>query len=118
MIARERTRQKFRGRSEKSRACIESRLEPRRSPRAASTSIASDQYGRILASQRFDGINDGVMVATVPAARVPTVYARTGEIVPVLALGFSVWSVVRALTSRTRRSELEHHASGEPVPLA
>ena len=87
-------------------------------PVRASTSIASDQYGRILASQRFDGINDGVMVATVPAARVATVYARTGEIVPVLALGFSLWSVVRALTSRARRSELEHHASGEPVPLA
>jgi len=70
-------------------------------PVRAATSIASDQYGRLLGSMRADGASDGVMVVAVPSARVPTLYARTGEIVPLAALVFCVLAVVRVL--RTRR---------------
>jgi apolipoprotein N-acyltransferase len=57
-------------------------------PVRAATSIASDQYGRVLARMRADDRGDGVMVAAVPSERVPTLYARTGELVPIAALAF------------------------------
>lgn len=66
-------------------------------PVRAATSIASDQYGRILGSLRADGSNDGVMVVAVPGERVPTLYARTGEVVPLVALAFCVLVAVRLI---------------------
>ena len=57
-------------------------------PVRAATSLVSDQYGRVLGSLRADGASDGVMVVAVPGARVPTLYTRTGEVVPFIALGF------------------------------
>ncbi|MDH5510727.1 MAG: hypothetical protein OEZ32_10290 [Nitrospinota bacterium] len=51
-----------------------------RSVRAA-TSYAADQYGRVTGSMAFES-PQGVMVADVPAARVPTLYAATGEVLP------------------------------------
>lgn len=69
-------------------------------PVRAATSIASDQYGRLLGSLRADGWSDGVMVVAVPSERVPTLYARTGEIVPLVALGFCVLVVVQVLRAR------------------
>jgi apolipoprotein N-acyltransferase len=68
-------------------------------PVRAATSIATDQYGRILGSMRADGQSDGVMVVTVPSQRVSTLYATTGEIVPLAALLFCSLVVVRALRS-------------------
>jgi apolipoprotein N-acyltransferase len=69
-------------------------------PVRAATSIASDQYGRVLGSMRADALGDGVMVVAVPTTRVPTLYARTGELVPLVALAFCVLAVVRVLRSR------------------
>lgn len=69
-------------------------------PVRAATSIVSDQYGRLLGSMRADGSGDGVMVVAVPSERVPTVYARTGEIVPLVALGFCVLALVRIMRGR------------------
>lgn len=69
-------------------------------PVRAATSIASDQYGRLLGSLRSDGSNDGVMVVAVPGERVPTLYARTGEVVPLLALPFCVFVAVRVIRAR------------------
>jgi apolipoprotein N-acyltransferase len=66
-------------------------------PVRAATSFATDQYGRVLGSQRADGSNDGVMVVAVPGKRVSTLYARTGEIVPPLALAFCMLGVVLAI---------------------
>jgi apolipoprotein N-acyltransferase len=43
-----------------------------------------------------------VLVVDVPSARAPTVYARTGEIVPLVALAFSALVVVQLLRSRRR----------------
>lgn len=73
-------------------------------PVRAATSIATDQYGRVLGSLRADGLTDGVMVAAVPGKRVPTLYARTGEIVPLVALAFCVLAVVLAIVAPRRRS--------------
>ena len=69
-------------------------------PVRAATSIASDQYGRVLYSLRADAQGDGVMVVAVPTDRVPTLYARTGEIVPLLTLAFCLLGAIRVLRSR------------------
>jgi apolipoprotein N-acyltransferase len=66
-------------------------------PVRAATSIASDQYGRLLGAMRADGPGDGVMVVAVPSQRVPTLYARTGEIVPLAALAFCALVMARLL---------------------
>lgn len=71
-------------------------------PVRAATSIATDQYGRLIGSLRAHAISDGVMVVSMPTGRVPTLYARTGELVPLIALAFVVFAVVRALWSRAR----------------
>jgi apolipoprotein N-acyltransferase len=42
------------------------------------------------------------MVVAVPGERVPTLYARTGEIVPLVALGFCVLALVRVVRGRRR----------------
>jgi len=69
-------------------------------PVRAATSIMSDPYGRVLASRRADSRTDGVLVADVPAQVVPTLYASTGEVVPLGALGFCV--LVAAALVRAR----------------
>jgi apolipoprotein N-acyltransferase len=71
-------------------------------PVRAATSLATDQYGRVLGSLRADGSSDGVMVVAVPGKRVPTLYARTGEIVPLVALVFCVLAAVLAIVARRR----------------
>jgi len=55
-------------------------------PVRGATSIASDGYGRVLGSLRADGASDGVLVASVPAARVPTLFFRTGDLLPLAAI--------------------------------
>lgn len=69
-------------------------------PVRAATSIASDAYGRVLGSQRADGPGGGVMVVDVPAERIRTLYARTGEIVPLIALAFLAFVGARAMRSQ------------------
>lgn len=67
-------------------------------PVRAATSIAADAYGRVLASVRADDPGgDGVMLATVPTERVATLYARTGEVVPLAALVFCALLLARLL---------------------
>lgn len=65
-------------------------------PTRAATSFATDAYGRVLGSRRWDQSGDGVMVVDMPAARVPTRYARTGAAVPLLALAFLAAAGLRA----------------------
>jgi apolipoprotein N-acyltransferase len=50
---------------------------------------------------RADGSSDAVMVVAVPTERVPTLYARTGEVVPLLAAAFVV--AVLAMLMRARK---------------
>jgi apolipoprotein N-acyltransferase len=72
---------------------------PMMRPVRAATSIASDSYGRLLGSLRADGPGQGVMVVDMPVARVPTLYARTGEVVPLVALGYVVLVLFAGLRS-------------------
>ena len=69
-------------------------------PVRAATSIVSDQYGRLLGSLRPDTTGDGVMVVSTPIQRLPTLYTRTGELIPLLALAFVIFTVLRAMRSR------------------
>ena len=71
-------------------------------PVRAATSIVSDQYGRLLGSLRWGDENDGVMVTSVPSEPVPTLYARTGEIVPLVAFAFCIGCTVRLISGRRR----------------
>ena len=71
------------------------------------TSIVSDQYGRLLGMMRADGASDGVMVVSVPGTRVPTVYARTGEVVPTAALAFCLIAMVRVVRAPLVRAPLD-----------
>jgi apolipoprotein N-acyltransferase len=69
-------------------------------PVRAATSIATDQFGRLLASLPAGESNDGVMVVPMPGARVRTIYTTTGEVVPLVALAFSVVAIVRVWRRR------------------
>jgi len=69
-------------------------------PVRAATSIASDAYGRLLASLRADGATDGVLVASVPAARVPTLFFRTGDLLPLAAAAFCLLVIGKLWRSR------------------
>lgn len=70
-------------------------------PVRAATSIASDAYGRVLGSLRADTRGDGVMVVAMPGERVPTLYAKVGEAVPLAALLFCMVVVIRGWRSRS-----------------
>jgi len=73
-------------------------------PVRAATTIASDQFGRLIGSMRADGSSDGVLVVDVPGERVPTLYAKTGEIVPLAALAFCLFVAARLLLARRTRA--------------
>jgi apolipoprotein N-acyltransferase len=66
-------------------------------PVRSATSMASDQYGRLLGTLGADNVGDGVLIVAVPAQRVPTLYTRTGEVLPILALLFCALAVGRAV---------------------
>jgi len=70
-------------------------------PVRAATSIISDAYGRLLGSLRADGASEGVLVGSVPAARVPTLFFRTGDLLPLAAIAFCL-VVFAQLWGRTR----------------
>jgi apolipoprotein N-acyltransferase len=71
-------------------------------PVRGATSIVSDAYGRVLGSLRADGAGDGVLVASVPTARVPTLFFRTGDLLPLAGAAFCLlvlgrlWRVARS----------------------
>jgi apolipoprotein N-acyltransferase len=69
-------------------------------PVRAATSIVTDAHGRVLGSLRADSATRGVLVADVVAARVPTAYARIGEVVPLAALAYLACAAVFALRRR------------------
>lgn len=59
-------------------------------PVRSATSFASDPYGRVRASRRFYEGGDGVMLASLPAVPVPTLYAKIGDVFPVANAIFSL----------------------------
>ena len=56
-------------------------------------SAAFDAYGRVRAFSSVDESNDGVMLATVPISRTPTLYAALGDLPVVLAAFYLVIAV-------------------------
>jgi apolipoprotein N-acyltransferase len=74
-----------------------------RSVRSA-TSFASDPYGRVKAAMRFYEPGAGVMTADLPAVAVPTLYARTGDVLPWLAVAFLLLAVALTLWRRRRKA--------------
>jgi apolipoprotein N-acyltransferase len=69
-------------------------------PVRAATTIVSDQFGRLRGTMRSDGEEHDVLVTTVPAARVPTLYSKTGEVLPPLCLLFCALVIVQAARSK------------------
>jgi len=68
-------------------------------PARSATSIATDQYGHLLGALGADNVGDGVLIVAVPAQRVPTLYTRTGEVLPIVALLFCALALGRATKS-------------------
>ncbi len=66
------------------------------------TSGAFDAYGRSRASLNHFEANDRIMLATLPVEGVPTLYARIGDALPVLALLFALLAGVRAVLGRDK----------------
>ena len=73
---------------------------PMMRPARSATSIATDQYGRVLGSMRSDGLTDGILVVAVPGARLRMLQARTGEALPMLGLVFCALVVALVLSAR------------------
>lgn len=63
-------------------------------PVREATSMASDQYGRIKASMRYGGNNENVMVTELKAQQVPTLYAKTGNVLPMLTSAFCAFAII------------------------
>ena len=72
-------------------------------PVRAATSLVTDAFGRDVGSLRADQRGDGVLVVAVPAGRARTLYARIGEVVPLLALAFLALVALRFLRSPASR---------------
>jgi apolipoprotein N-acyltransferase len=71
-------------------------------PVRASTSIATDQYGRILGSLPWQGSGDGVFVVPMRGERVPTIYSKTGELLPLISLGFTILVLIKFIRVKRR----------------
>jgi apolipoprotein N-acyltransferase len=76
---------------------------PMMRPVRAATSIASDPFGRLIGTLRADGASGGVLVVTMPGERVATLYARTGEVVPLVAVAFCAFVIGCVLLRRRSR---------------
>lgn len=79
---------------------IEGGMSVVRAVRAA-TSMAFDPYGRVRASMSAWEQNDRVMLATIPAARVSTLYAAAGDWPAGVAAGLVLAAIVVTLRRRT-----------------
>lgn len=66
-------------------------------PVRSATSIATDPYGRLLATMPADRSGDGVFVVAMRRTHLSTLYAKTGEVFPLIALVFCGWVVVLLL---------------------
>ncbi len=68
-------------------------------------SIATDAYGRVLASLDHFAVDRRVMVVEVPTERVPTIYSAVGDLFAwITILGFLAIVSVTVVTGRTRQS--------------
>jgi len=85
-------------------------------PAASGISSAVDPWGRVLGVNDYFGPGDGTLVAQVPVGRVPTLYARTGDLFAwlcVVALAASCLLCIRG--SHEISKELSGRAEGSMV---
>jgi apolipoprotein N-acyltransferase len=67
-------------------------------------SIATDAYGRVLASLDHFAVDRRVMVVEVPTERVPTIYSAVGDLFSwITILGFLAIVSVTVVTGRIRQ---------------
>jgi apolipoprotein N-acyltransferase len=64
-------------------------------PVRAATSIATDQYGRLVGSMPAGAHRDSILVSAIPGGQVRTLYAKTGDVVPLASGGFIVVMLLR-----------------------
>ncbi len=70
-----------------------------RSVRAA-TSMGFDAYGRIRGSLPYFEQNDRILVVSLPTQKISTLYSRTGDLLPYLAVLYLIYSIVLILKGR------------------
>jgi apolipoprotein N-acyltransferase len=69
-------------------------------PVRAATSIATDQYGRLVGSMPAGAHSESILVSAIPGGQVRTLYARTGEVVPLASGAFIVVMLLRMALMR------------------
>jgi apolipoprotein N-acyltransferase len=78
---------------------------------ASGLSAAVDPWGRVLSVSDFFAEGDRTMTAQVPVGRVPTLYARTGDLFAWLCVAGLIVGLGSAMTAQTNRSVQLLHAS-------
>ena len=69
-------------------------------PVRGATSIATDAYGRVRASMSYFEKNDRIMLASLPAKQVPTLYSKVGDIFPMTLSLFLMITFYRYWTTK------------------
>lgn len=70
-------------------------------PVRAATSMAIDPYGRLIGSMPAGAPGEGVLVSAIPGGKVRTLYAKTGELVPIASLAFAIVTLLRLALRRS-----------------
>jgi apolipoprotein N-acyltransferase len=73
-------------------------------PVRGATSIATDQYGRLVGSLPAAAHGESILVSAIPGGQVRTLYAKTGELVPLVSLAFVVGTLLRLAFARSGKS--------------
>jgi apolipoprotein N-acyltransferase len=69
-------------------------------PVRAATSLATDQFGRVIGSMPAASPGEGVLVSVIPGGKVPTFYAKAGEWVPLASVALVLVTLLRLALGR------------------
>jgi apolipoprotein N-acyltransferase len=69
-------------------------------PVRAATSVATDQYGRLVGSMPAGAHGEHILVSAIPGGQLRTLYAQTGELVPMASLAFIMATLLRMVLVR------------------
>lgn len=73
-------------------------------PVRAATSMATDQFGRVIGSMPAGAPGEGILVASIPGGRIRTLYAKAGEVVPLASLAFVLVTLLRMALPRSGKN--------------
>jgi apolipoprotein N-acyltransferase len=73
-------------------------------PVRAATSLATDQFGRLIGSMPAGSQGEGILVSEIPGGRVQTLYAKAGELVPLASLAFVMVTLLRLALRRSGKN--------------